>query len=346
MRRPSALAGLSAEAEADAADCSIVRRTLSIVTAALVVAGLAACSSSSPEPSATSTAAAASCQNLKSGDTSKAVKVEGDFHKAPTVTFATPLKATDLQRSVVITGKGAEAKAGSSVDIALAAYSGATGKELTAATGFDDQAAQTITVDDTQYVPGLVRAVECLKVGSRVVLTGTAKEAFGNADLTQLGLKATDTVVFVADLVDLPPTRANGKSVAPEAGFPTVKLSKTGEPSITIPKADPPTETKVAVLKQGDGETVAASDTVTIQYKGVLWRNGEMFDATWTRGAAYTGAVSGFVPGFTKALVGQKVGSQVIAIIPPADGYGTAGSGEIKGTDTMVFVIDILKTAH
>jgi peptidylprolyl isomerase len=323
-----------------------VRRSLSIFTAALVVAGLAACSSSSPEPSATSTAAAASCQSTKAGDASKSVKIQGDFRATPTVTFPTPLKATELERSVVITGDGTEAKAGSTVDVALAAYSGTTGKELTAAAGFDGQAAQTITVDDKQYVPGLVRAVECLKVGSRVVLTGTAKQAFGNADISQLGLTDKDTVVLVADLVDVLPTRADGTPVAPQDGFPTVKLSKTGEPSITIPKTDPPTETKIAVLKQGDGETVAASDTVTIQYKGVLWRNGEMFDATWTRGAPYSGAVSGFVQGFTKALVGQKVGSQILVVIPPADGYGTAGSGEIKGTDTMVFVIDILKTAH
>ncbi|MBB2966337.1 FKBP-type peptidyl-prolyl cis-trans isomerase [Leifsonia aquatica] len=323
-----------------------MRRSLSLLTAALVVAGLAACSSSSPEPSATSTTAAATCQNLKSGDTSKAVKVEGDFRKSPTVTFATPLKATDLQRSVVITGKGAEAKAGSTVDIALAAYSGATGKELTAAAGFDDQAAQTITLDDTQYVPGLVRAVECLKVGSRVVLTGTAKEAFGNADLTQLGLKAADTVVFVADLVDLPPTRADGTPVAPKAGFPTVKLSKTGEPTITIPKADPPTQTELEVLKQGDGETVQAGDTVTVQYKGVIWRDGEMFDSSWSRGAPTSFPTTGVVAGFKKALEGQKVGSQVLVVIPPADGYGDAGNGAIKGTDTIVFVIDILKTAR
>jgi peptidylprolyl isomerase len=54
------------------------------------------------------------------------------------------------------------------------------------------------------------------------------------------------------------------------------------------------------------------------------------------------------VKGFGAALVGQKVGSQVVAIIPPADGYGTSGStdGTIKGTDTMVFVIDILADAR
>jgi peptidylprolyl isomerase len=50
------------------------------------------------------------------------------------------------------------------------------------------------------------------------------------------------------------------------------------------------------------------------------------------------------VPGFAKALEGATVGSQVIAILPPSEGYGKAGnsSAGISGTDTLVFVIDIL----
>jgi len=314
-------------------------------TAALLVSGLAACSSGSPAPS--STPAANACQYLKSGDTSKSVKVTGDYRATPKVSIPSPLKATDMERTVVITGKGAEAKGGSSVDIALAAYNGTTGKELTAAQGFDGTAPATIQVNDTAYVPGLVRAVECLHVGSRVVLTSPAKAAFGNTDLSKLSLTDKDSVVFVADVVDIPPTRADGKPVAPTAGFPTVKLNaKTGEPNITIPKADPPTETKIAVLKQGDGETVQPGDTVTVQYKGVLWKNGKMFDSSWSRGAPATFQTTGVVVGFKKALEGQKVGSQVIAIVPPADGYGAQGSGEITATDTMVFVVDILKTSR
>ncbi|QNE34207.1 FKBP-type peptidyl-prolyl cis-trans isomerase [Leifsonia shinshuensis] len=324
-----------------------MRRSLSVLTAALVVAGLAACSSSSPSPSATSTAAAATCQNVKSGTSSDSIKVSGSFLKTPDVTVPAPLKTSDLERTVVIKGKGKEVKAGSSIDIALAAYNGTTGKSLTAPAGFDGQATQSITVDDKAFVPGLVRAVECLPVGSRVVLTAPAKTAFGNADISQLKLTDKDTVVFVADIADIAPTRANGKAVAPTPGFPTVKDdAKTGEPSITIPKADPPTETKIAVLKQGDGETVQSGDTVTVQYKGVLWRNGQMFDSSWSRNQVATFQTTGVVKGFQKALEGQKVGSQVIAIVPPADGYGAQGSGEIKATDTMVFVIDILKTSR
>jgi peptidylprolyl isomerase len=263
------------------------------------------------------------------------------------VTIPSPLKTTDVERTVVIKGKGAEVKGGSSVDIALAAYNGTTGKELTPASGFGDQPAQTVQVNDKAFVPGLVRAIECERLGTRVVLTAPATEAFGSVDISKLNLTAKDSVVFVADVISLTPTRADGKSVTPPAGFPTVKLdAKTGEPSITIPKSDPPTETKVGVLKQGSGDTVQSGDTVTVQYKGVLWRNGQMFDSSWSRGAPASFQTTGVVHGFQKALEGQKVGSQVIAVIPPADGYGAQGSGEIKGTDTMVFVIDILKTAR
>jgi len=42
-------------------------------------------------------------------------------------------------------------------------------------------------------------------------------------------------------------------------------------------------------------------------------------------------------------LVGQPVGSRVLLVVPPADGYGAAGSPpKISGTDTLVFVVDIL----
>ena len=49
------------------------------------------------------------------------------------------------------------------------------------------------------------------------------------------------------------------------------------------------------------------------------------------------------IKGWDNGLLGQKVGSRVLLVIPPADGYGDAGQGEtIKGDDTLVFVVDIL----
>ena len=54
-----------------------------------------------------------------------------------------------------------------------------------------------------------------------------------------------------------------------------------------------------------------------------------------------TGAV---IAGWDEGLVGQTVGSQILLVVPPDKGYGTTGSsdGGIKGTDTLVFVVDIL----
>ena len=54
------------------------------------------------------------------------------------------------------------------------------------------------------------------------------------------------------------------------------------------------------------------------------------------------------IPGWDTGLVGQTVGSRVMLVIPPADGYGSAGDSQagIKGTDTLVFVVDILAAAY
>ena len=50
------------------------------------------------------------------------------------------------------------------------------------------------------------------------------------------------------------------------------------------------------------------------------------------------------IPAWDTGLVGQTVGSRVMLVVPPKDGYGKAGASSvgIKGTDTLVFVVDIL----
>jgi peptidylprolyl isomerase len=52
------------------------------------------------------------------------------------------------------------------------------------------------------------------------------------------------------------------------------------------------------------------------------------------------------IDGWNEALVGQKVGSQIVVVIPADKGYGDAGSPpSIPGGATLVFVIDILSAA-
>jgi peptidylprolyl isomerase len=321
---------------------------LAVSAAALLLAGCSGAGGSGTTASATSKATSTACTAPKSGSVSDAVKVTGDKTAEPTVTFAKPLKATDTQRSYIAKGSGSEAKDGATVDVALVAYNGTSGAKLTS-NGYAGSASIPVTVGDSSMIPGLTKAVECAPVGSRLVTTSTAKEAWGGADPSSVGSrKSSDTVIFVVDILDAVPTKANGTPEPAQSGFPTVKLHTDGQPVVTIPKSlTPPTETKVEVLKKGKGETVASGDEVTLQYQGVNWRTGKVFDQSWGRGLS-TLQTTQVVPGFSKALVGQTVGSQVVAVIPPADGYGTTGNSQagIKGTDTLVFVIDILKTQH
>jgi len=60
--------------------------------------------------------------------------------------------------------------------------------------------------------------------------------------------------------------------------------------------------------------------------------------------ATFDVGIGGLIKGWDTALQGQRVGSRVMLIIPPKDGYGPAGNPSIKvtGTSTLAFVIDIL----
>jgi hypothetical protein len=137
-----------------------------------------------------------------------------------------------------------------------------------------------------------------------------------------------------------PATHAPGTPVTPAAGLPAVTLDGTGKPTVTIPDTTPPTTKKVAVVKQGDGTIVKDGDWVTAQYQIVNWDTKKVVSQSWGRepAALTTGGV------IRDALVGHKVGSQVMVVIPPKDrNRPTAQTPPgIKATDTLVVIIDIL----
>ena len=78
----------------------------------------------------------------------------------------------------------------------------------------------------------------------------------------------------------------------------------------------------------------------------MIYRTGKQFDSSWDRGAPADFAIGTgkVIPGWDAGLVGQTVGSQVLLVVPPDQGYGASGNSQagISGTDTLVFVVDIL----
>lgn len=311
-----------------------------------VTLALTACSSSGD--AASTDAASVTDECTTSGENSDAISVSGDFGTEPTVTFDEPLSTDTTERSVVIEGDGDEAATdGSMLYISYTAYNATSGETIDS-TGYGAEAATaTLTVDDSQYITGLVKALNCSVTGDRVVAIMPPDEAFGETGSTDFGVGADDSMIFVIDVNEVVPSRATGADQPAEDGFPTVKLAKDGSPTITIPSTDAPSDLQISVLKKGDGAVVADGDTVALEYTGVVWATGKTFDSSWTTAGPTTLGTDQVVSGFKAALVGQTVGSQVMVIIPPAEGYGEAGNEQagISGTDTLVFVIDILATA-
>ena len=85
---------------------------------------------------------------------------------------------------------------------------------------------------------------------------------------------------------------------------------------------------------------------ITVQYTGVRWPGGTIFDSSWSKpsAATFTVGTGQLINGWDEGIVGQPVGSRVLLVIPPDRGYGAEGNAKlgIKGTDTLVFVVDIL----
>lgn len=320
------------------------RLAVALAAPALLI-GLAACApETASEPSPAGTDTPAGC--APSGPISDAVTVTGDFDAEPKVDFNAPLSVSALQRTEVITGDGAEVQDGATAQIHFSVYNGSTGKSLDS-TGYDAAQLFQATVDESALLPGLVKTIRCSTVGSRVVSVVPPADAFGDTGNDQLGIGAGETVVFVVDVVDVLPTQAEGDPSPLPDGFPAITWDADGKPTVTIPDAEPPADLKIATVITGSGEKVGEGDSVTVQYQGVNWTGGKVFDQSWGRGPA-TFTTDGVIAGFGKALVGQTVGSRVVVIIPPDQGYGPQGgnsSAGIAADDTLVFVVDILATA-
>ncbi len=268
--------------------------------------------------------------------------------KAPTVTLtATPLTVSKTTTRVITEGDGAILKASDLVTINALIVDGKNGK---VATSTWDSSPVGLDLGASDLFPSLKSQLPGKKIGSRLLVASPPGDAFGSAGNATLGIAGTDTVVFVVDLISTttPLKSATGTAVAPKKGLPTVTMHEGKAATIAIPKgAKPPTKLVVQPLINGSGAKVAKGQTVRVTYTGVLWKNGTVFDAsarhTDTPYFEFPAGAGQVITGWDKAVVGRTVGSRLLLVVPPSDGYGPGGNPPtISGTDTLVFVVDIL----
>ena len=280
---------------------------------------------------------------------SPSVSVSGQFGKDPTVSIPKSTAGKSLAVKTLLKGTGpALTKSDAFVgNYAVYIWNGKTSK--LAESTFTTKAPALFS---GQLLPGLETALEGKKMGSRVLAVIPPAQGYGKTGNSQAGVTANDTLVFVVDMIkEFPKTAsASGSTVSSGGGsLPTVTAKAGTAPTITIPKSGkPPAGLVTKTLIKGSGPVVAKGQTVVTQYVGEIWRTSKVFDSSWSRGEPFgftIGATpSQVITGWDKGLVGQTVGSRVMLVVPPADGYGKTGSSQagIKGTDTLVFVVDIL----
>lgn len=299
--------------------------------------------------------------------------VTGAFGEAPSVELPDGAPGTDLEVEVLEKGDGPEVAAGQVIvadylgqrwadgagspepgasDSAPADPSAAPDAPDADAGVFDstyDATPVSFAVDPGSLLPGMLEGLVGQTVGSRVLLVIPPEQAFGTTGQPELGIAPEDSIVFVFDLLDVfaGDAAADGTPVelTADAALPVVTAGEDG-PTVTVPSAStPPTELVTQTLIEGAGDAVVAGQFLVVQYRGVLWKDGAEFDSSWGRDqpTGFPIGVGGVIPGWDKGLVGKTIGSQVLLVVPPAEGYGAEGRAPtIAGDDTLVFVVDIL----
>jgi peptidylprolyl isomerase len=275
------------------------------------------------------------------------VAVTGAFGKPPKVTIPKIKPPTTLTVTDLIAGHGQRVQHSNLAVIDLVGYSWSGTSSKQVINSFSQ--GQPLGVPVGQTIPGLDKSLTGARAGSRLLVSMPPKDGFGSAGSQQLGVKGSDSLVLVVDVLGSYPKTASvhGQQQPAGTGLPSVGAAAAGSaPSVTIPKSAPPTTLQAKTLIQGSGPQVTKGKLIVAQYEGVNWTTGKVFDSSWQHGApvAFPIGSGKVIPGWDHGLVGQRVGSQVLLVLPPSEAYGSQGNPQagIKGTDTLAFVVDIV----
>ena len=260
----------------------------------------------------------------------------------PKLTVGKDFTTGSTETRVVTKGKGDKLADGDVAKVNYVAVNGRTGKQFD--NSFTSKSPITLTLDETA-MPGFLKGLTGQRVGSRVLVAIPPKDGFDQPP-AQLGIKADDTMVFLFDIVAKVPEKAEGKATKLPATVPSI-IEKDGYPDGFKPTKKTPgkiSEAKAHVVIEGDGAEVKAGQSITAQYVGQIYPDGDVFDSSWRKGAPASFSLDQVIACWKDQIPGQKVGSRIVLVCPADTAYGDTPQegGPIKPGDSLVFAIDLL----
>jgi FKBP-type peptidyl-prolyl cis-trans isomerase len=181
-----------------------------------------------------------------------------------------------------------------------------------------------------------------LALGTGALIAGCGSS--GSSSTITVGNENSADTALVKASEKTPEKTATAPASTTAAKTPTSgPLSKA--PTVIPPAGPAPTKLVIKDIIKGTGKEVTSpSESVTVNYTGVLFNGGKEFDSSWKRGEPATFTLQGVIPGWTQGIPGMKVGGRRELIIPAALAYGAKGQGSIPPNAPLVFVIDLLGT--
>ncbi|MET8741502.1 FKBP-type peptidyl-prolyl cis-trans isomerase [Streptomyces sp. NPDC004728] len=273
-----------------------------------------------------------------------AITAGAKFGEKPTLAKGTGNPPKELKTRVVSQGDGATLKNGDAIQVNYLGQSWDSDKPFD--NSFDRKQPFDLTLGAGMVIQGWDKGLVGQKVGSRVQLVIPPDLAYG--DQGQGDIKPKATLVFVVDVLKATqiPASAKGTEVAQDnIDLPKVGTNTDGKaPKVTIPtKTDPPTKLVSNYILESKGEVVKDTDSVVVNYVGMTWKDGKTFDSTYAAGKTQTFPLAQVtLKGLKNGLVGKKIGSRVLLVIPPDQGFGDKAQQTIPAKSTLVFAVDLL----
>ena len=320
-----------------------VRKFLAAAVAAASMFGLSGCSAlSAPTLESDLASIKPACEQYTTGDAASKITAKTVAGAAPVINIPAGISSEKIETNILSEGKGIKFTGNQLVTLEYIGLNGSTNKAFQTSK-FDGSDAASEYIKAGQQLD-FCHALSGVKEGSLVAVYVPPMIAHNGKGIAELKVGPSDSIVFIFKLVKVYLSKAIGSEQPQRAGFPSVVRAVSGQPGVTFLKSDAPTSQKTSVLIQGHGDALKLGQTITVHYTGFVWSTKVKFDSSWDNGqpAQFKLDSASLIPGFVDSLKGQKIGSQIITVIPPEKAYGAQEQQLIPANSTLVFVIDIL----